>query len=227
MKIRLAVLFVFLAFAGFAAPNDVEVFSGVTVSLRLERTPELEYKYIGSNSYGSKGKLQNRNWAVIIVEFTPGYLPAKKKNTNAVAKGYPGSWLDDVTLDVAVEIPWDKNQTGMMTGECKFISIPMDGEKHVALMLIPPRMLERYMPMKGKKEYVAKNSDFKVQAIFRKGGKELGSGYFNMKSKNADDNAEYFDRLATKGNVVKNAVLPRNKTPWHLHMYDNYDLLAE
>ena len=48
-----------------------------------------------------------------------------------------------------------------------------------------------------------------------------------MKSKNADENAEYFDRLAGKGNVVKNAVLPRNKTPWYLHAYDNYDLLAE
>ena len=226
MKISALWLSLTLAATVFAAPEEI-AFSRVDVSVKLEKTPKIEFNSIGSPTYGNnKGKVQNANWVVVVVEYTPGYLPAGKKvNPKVVAKAREGAWIDDVTLDVDVEIPGERDKKTVLSGRTEFWTVQLDGRNHVALMLVPPQILERYLPLKGRSEQTVRLADIKVQAIFRnKEGKELGVGYFNCPRK-LEDAADYFQQSLAASNVIKGAVMPRHKTPWLYHQIDNYDLL--
>ena len=126
--------------AGLYAADEV-AFSRVEVSAKLEKTPKIEYGTNNSTSYSNvKMKTQNPSWVVVVVDYTPGFLPAGKKVTpKAVAKGKEGAWIDDIALDVNVEIPGEQDQVTILSGRSDIWTVQLDGRNHVAIMLIPPQ----------------------------------------------------------------------------------------
>lgn len=225
-KLLIALSFVAAAasVAPLAAAEREVAFSRIGVSVNMEKTPYVEYKGTKIDSYKTHSK--NTHWAVIVVDYYPGMVRAGKADSK-IAKSVRGGWIDDVTCEVSVEMPMDgsdKKSTGLLTGKCTLWSVALDGKIHTLLMLIPPQILDRYMPLRGASEFVAKASDFRVQVVFRdSNGSVLGEGYCNLNVKD-DQGAAYFDKLRN-GVVIKDAVLPRNKTPWAFHCFDRYDLL--
>ncbi len=209
-----------VAAIGFAAPKAVE-FGGMEVQLKVLPAPVVEFRS-KTSLHGNVSNKANREWIAIIVSFVPGV--GKKGHVKALR----GGWVDDVTLDVAVEVPMDgsggrQKTAGLFTGSCKFWSIPLDGKPHTALMFIAPQLLDRYLPLNGGK-YTEKL--FRAQAIFRASdGAELGSAYFNFND-TPKKQALYFATLASE-TVIKDAVFPREKTPWALIAPGNYDLVKE
>ena len=127
--------------AGLYAADEV-AFSRVEVSAKLEKTPKIEYGTNNSTSYSNvKMKTQNPSWVVVVVDYTPGFLPAGKKVTpKAVAKGKEGAWIDDIALDVNVEIPGEQDQVTILSGRSDIWTVQLDGRNHVAIMLIPPQI---------------------------------------------------------------------------------------
>ena len=225
-KLLIALLFVAVAASvnTLSAAEREVAFSRIGVRVDMEKTPYIEYKGTKIDSY--KTHYKNINWAVIVIDYYPGMVRAGKADSKN-AKSVKGGWIDDVTCEVSVEMPMDGNEkksTGLLTGKCKFWSVALDGKNHTAQMMIPPQILERYMPLRGGAESIARASDFRVQVIFRdSSGNILGEGYCNLNVKD-DQGAAYFDNLRS-GVVIKDAVLPRDKTPWALHCWDRYDLL--
>lgn len=212
-------------FSPLSAAESEVAFSRIGVRVSLEKTPGIEYKATKIES--SKTHSRNNQWVVIAVDYYPGVVRAGKGDKVKNARGVKGGWIDDVTCEVNVEMPMDgteKKNSGVLTGQCKLWCVALDGKIHTALMLVPPKILDRYLPMRGGSEYVAKTSDFRVQAIFRDAsGKVLGEGYCNI-NVSEDKASEYFRNLMS-GVVIKNAVFPRDKTPWAWHHWDRYDLL--
>lgn len=41
----------------------------------------------------------------------------------------------------------------VFTGKTEFMTIPVDGRRHVALMMIPPHLLDRYLPGERQQQY--------------------------------------------------------------------------
>lgn len=222
MKRILTIAMMLAAAFVFAAPKNV-IFSDVKIQLKIHAAPQVEFR--SKTSFPGNSVSANREWVMIAVSFTPGV------GNKGRAKAMRGGWVDDVMLDVAVEVPMDgvggrRKTTGLFTGSCKFWTIPLDGKPHTALMFIAPQLLDRYLPFRGSGDGKYTEKLFHVQAVFRTAdGAELGSGYFNLDG-SAKVQALYFASLANES-VVKDAVFPREKTPWALVNPENYDLVKE
>ncbi len=207
-----------------AAPEKSVSFGDVKVQVKVQSAPMVEFRS-KTSAPGTAVSQGNRDWVVIAVTFVPGV------GSKGHVKSMRGGWADDVVLDVAVELPMDiqggqKKSTGLFTGSSRFWPIPLDGKPHTALMFIPGRLLDRYLPLRGGAEGKYTEKYFRVQAVFRSAdGAELGSGYFNLEG-TPKEQALYFASLANE-TVVKDAVFPRNKTPWALLYPEHYDLLKE
>ena len=222
MKRILTIAMMLAAAFVFAAPKNV-ILGDVKVQLKIHTAPVVEFR--SKTSFPGNSIAANREWVMIAVSFVPGV------GSKGRAKAMHGAWADDVVLDVSVEVPMDgasgrRKTTGLFTGSCKFWAIPLDGKSHTALMFIAPQVLDRYLPFHngGDGKYTEKL--FRVQAVFHTAdGAELGRGYFNLDG-SAKTQALYFTSLANE-TVIKDAVFPREKTPWALVNPENYDLMKE
>ncbi len=213
-----------LAVALGAAPEGI-VFSDVAVTVKMQTAPSAEFKTKGGVPDENPAPV-NRDWAMIAVSFRPGVGKAGHG-----AKALRGAWIDDPVLDVTVEIPYGetfkgKKKSALLTGQTRFWSIPLDGKVHTALMCVPPRLLDRYLAVRGKGEVKASETMFRVQALLHgSDGAVLGEGYFNVEGKEREQQV-YFARLAGS-ETFKDAVFPRDRTPWALQNPDQYDFLKE
>ena len=118
---------VFVGMTVWAAPGvlpDEFLFTKMKLTYSRESTPSVRGD--SSRSVASvSGALRNR-WVVFYVE----YYPRISKLRNA--------WIDDITLTLTVI--FDAQSQGRMvpcvfTGKTEFMTIPVDGRRHVALML--------------------------------------------------------------------------------------------
>ncbi len=196
-----------------AAPAE-ELFTKIKVNLSTSNTPNQST----SNSTPSTSSSWRNKWLVISVEYTP--VPQEKQRH---------SWIDDASLDLRVIFNGQsdgRTQAVLFTGRSPFWTVPLDSRKHIATMMIPPQLLDRYLPSSGTASTVSTNT-FTIEAAFRdRAGTVLGIGYYGQRGWPDEKYAAYFSKL-NAGTVltVSGAILPRNRTPWALHEVDNFDLL--
>lgn len=213
------------------------VFSGVFFSALLcSGAPEIEFTRvrvsiakvntaplpnIGSMSplYGQKF---NNSWLLIYVDYMPSLTGT------ATTTRY--EWADDVTMAMTVVCSGEVNGKSVpcaFEGETRFWSIPLDGKKHSALMVIPPQILDRYLPSKGPGKKVT-TSNVAVRVRFLgKSGKYLGGGCFYISNAASDMKEAAFDEMLKSQNLLRvpGAVFSRINTPWAWGKYDQLDLI--
>ncbi len=155
-------------------------------------------------------------WAVFAVE----YHPRLENNKNA--------FIDDVILTLTVTFlaqTQGQELTGVMTGSTHFWTVPLDNRRHVATMMIPPQMLDRYLKASGSGSTV-NASTFVVRAVFSdRAGNLLGRGYYGMRGSQQAMEREFAQLIGGKSVELPNAVLSRDNTPWAPLRADNYDLI--
>lgn len=214
LKIAVAVLLLCVTFPELAAaPSGSDLFSKVKISVSSQSAPRYNES---SPTDSSTGNLRNK-WLVIAVDYTPRLSGIKDKN----------AWIDDVVLVVRLQLvssSRDRAVTYVFTGETEFWTIPLDGRKHTATMMVPPHLLDRYLPPSGVGSTVS-TSSLPVEAVFYdRTGAVIGRGQTGFKS---DAQAEEFFRNAESSRipVLEGAILPRNKTPWQWSKVDDFDLI--
>ncbi len=164
------------------------------------------------------GDLRNK-WLIIRVEFYP------KTEDNA-----RNVWIDDVVLSmkaVCVGQTGGRKVTFVFSGKTEFWTIPLDGRKHVATMMIPPHLLDRYLPVSGSASTVG-SSTFSVQAQFLdRGGQVIGEGYYPFRGTDLRAGRQWFNQLLQQKPLVEveGSLWPRNKTPWQYASIDDFDLI--
>ncbi|MDR0932877.1 MAG: hypothetical protein LBM70_07670 [Victivallales bacterium] len=199
--LALVMLFAHATYAG----NTEELFTKIKIDLSSSNPPNL--RNTGNNTtYSSSMSWRNR-WLVIAVEFTPVAPPKMRR-----------AWIDGATLSVRAmfNAPSEsKKQTHVFSGKSVFWTIPLDAKKHIATMMIPPQLLDRYLPRTGSGS-VASSSNAEVEAVFfDRDGAEIGRGYYSTKKWIVPKNAV----------EVPNSIFARNETPWSILDVDYFDLL--
>jgi len=196
-----------------AAPAE-ELFTKIKVNLSTSNPPSQGT----SNSTPSTSSSWRNKWLIISVEYTPTQQQKQRH-----------SWIDDVSLDLRAIFNGQsdgRTQAILFSGRSPFWTIPLDNRKHIATMMIPPQLLDRYLPSSGTGSTVGINT-FTIEAVFRdRAGTVLGIGYYGQRGWPDEKYAAYFSKL-NAGTVltVSGAILPRNRTPWVFHEIDNFDLL--
>ncbi len=181
----------------------------------------IDLKSAGRNPAGKddvfmiSGSGIRNKWLLIRVEYYP--------------QGKRDSWIDDVTLSmraVCTGQSGGKRVTCVFSGETKFWAIPMDGRKHTAVMMIPPQLLDRYLPVSGSGSK-AGTSTFAVQVLFLdKNGKAFAEGYYPRVTDPEVAKTSFAALLEQKPLLeIPNSIWPRNKTPWHYQSIDDMDLI--
>lgn len=241
MKSIILALLACVALPLLAADTRTVAFGGVKVDFTLEDPPQPSWRSNAAGGSTSKSKQVNQQWGVVTVEFYPGVGDAAGKKENSWRKGEISSlrsgWIDDVSLQVRVIFPTDasggrdKTVYGMFVGRTSFWSISLDAQRHVAIMLVPSQLIERYITLRagGRTERQASRSDFVVEALFlNRAGKIIGAGYYGVKAGRGQDDEAAFNELAasvTAADTIDGAVLSRDKTPWFLYNFEQYDLI--
>lgn len=196
-----------------AAPAE-ELFTKIKVNLSTSNPPSQGT----SNSTPSTTSSWRNKWLIISVEYSP--TPQEKQRH---------SWIDDASLDLRAIFNGQSDgraQAVLFTGKSPFWTIPLDSRKHIATMMIPPQLLDRYLPSSGTTSTVSTNT-FTIEAVFHdRAGTVLGIGYYGQRGWPDEKYAAYFSKL-NAGTVltVSGAILPRNRTPWAFHEIDKFDLL--
>jgi len=226
-----------------AAPQD-EVPQIGKIKIYTSKETPLRLKTESSRPHPGKTKLVNDRWLAIEVYFTPGFATTSNVRKDGGAKSLKlrtGVWADNVKMRVRVLYPLeyqgdkDKRIYGVFSGTTVFWSLPLDGKERVAIMMVPPHLLDRYLPLRsampGAKEVSAGKSEYIVEAAFFDAkGNELGYGYHNLPfgSKGYKDLVDAFDAVcgkAPKASVIEGAVWSRDKTPWGVLDFCEYDLI--
>ena len=196
------------------------------VEILPSAAPEAELRR--NVSVASKSETLNR-WLMIRVEYTV----ARSKNAAPEYRERNGKrylvhygYLDDVDLEVRVlfDTGFKVNGEavcGLFTGSVRLTAIRRDGKKHVALMFVPGKLLDRYSQSVDGAIRRLGRGDFRVEAVFGASGRELIRAYGNISGRDAFDKAirNVPDNLRIVGGV-----LPRSRTPWALLNDDNFDL---
>ncbi len=211
-----AVLLFFLCLACpkvSAAPSADDLFSRVKISVSSQSAPRGSEN---SPTNSATGNLRNK-WLVVSVDYVPKLTTVKDKS----------AWIDDVTLKMRIGLTGQSGNraiTYFLTGETEFWSIPLDGRKHTATMMVPPHLLDRYLPPSGVSSTIS-TASLPVEAVFYdRAGAVIGSGQNGFKSNEQAEEA-FSGPSAANVPVLENAILPRSKTPWQWSRVDDFDLI--
>lgn len=198
-----------------AAAEDM--FTKVKISLSSINPPN--FRNTSSNGTPSTSASWRNKWLVITVDYTP---VAPKSMRNA--------WINDVDMTVRAVFNGqsdEKSRAFYFSGVSRFWTVPLNGRKHIATMMIPPQLLDRYLPSSGSASTVNTGSTFTIEVLFQdRAGTVIGRGYYGKRGLSDAECADYFAKL--NGGVVteiSGAILPRNETPWAFLNIDEYDLL--
>lgn len=197
-----------------AAPAE-ELFTKVKITLGSNNPPSPA----ASNSTPSVSSALRNKWLIISVEYTP-VMPQKQRH----------HWIDDASMNIRAIFNGQSDtraQPILFTGRSVFRTMSLDNRKHIATMMVPPQLLDRYLPSTGSASTVNVSNTFVIEATFRdRAGTVLGVAYYGQRSWSDKAYAEYFSKL-DGGTVltVPGAIYPRDRTPWAFHDIDNYDLL--
>lgn len=197
-----------------AAPAE-ELFTKIKVYLNTSNPPSPPT----SNSTSSTTSSWRNKWLIFSIEYTP-VAPEKQRH----------AWIDDVSLDIRAIFNGQSEgraQAVLFAGRSPFWTVPLDSRKHIATMMVPPQLLDRYLPSSGTSSTVSTGSTFTVEVTFRdRAGTVLGVGYSGQRGWPDDKYAGYFSKL-NAGTVmtVPGSILPRDRTPWAFQNIDDFDLL--
>ncbi len=175
--------------------------------------------YVLSN-YDNTVPSVNSQWLAIKVTYTP---PAVKAGT-----GY--LWVDDIRMDVELMFSaryQDKPIMAYATGQVVFWSIPFDGKRHQAMMMLPPQVLQRYGDQ-SPSNYRKLKIYTRVKLTNTQNNSVIGMQIAGNSgsARDSEINAA-FNQLASPVAAVlrlPNMVLPVEKTPWRFIDIDSYDM---
>lgn len=147
------------------------------------------------------------------------YVTAKKESNTE--KG-SFQWLDDVVMECEVLLPTrstGKNKYILLTGQVTYWSICLDGKEHKEVAFISPHFLRRYAPTMKLNNKTLKETLIKI--TFKVNDAIVGGGYQDP------ERTKLFKTASTSLNLlrVKNAVLGRDKTPWHYLYMEQYEMI--
>lgn len=208
-----------LAVSAFGAPRtsaDDYFFNKVKITLQSNVTAP---NYGSDNFTGGamSNNLRNR-WSVFVID----YYPKIERNRRA--------WIDDVNLTLTVVFTAQSGGRRLpcvMSGVTRFMTVAIDGRRHTATMMIPPQLLDRYLPATGSGSSVSSGT-FVAEATFTdRNGTVIGRGFYGLRGSNEQQLAAEFARQAAVPGALKieGGILPRSSTPWRLIRPDDYDLI--
>ncbi len=214
--------------AGAATPTAAKRNKGgeIVVSdlrIRFYDTPIIQYSNINTTSKSGGGR--NR-WAMLEISYIP--LPSQLAS---------GNWYDDVTMEGTVVLNSEVKGKGdtlyiVFSGQTRFFTIQADGQTHFAMLLIPPKLMDRYFVANknfAESMFLAASIEF-----YGPGRTPLGEGYWvNGFIKKESDVAKarafvqkfsqnYSDVVRLRGGLYS-----KEKTPWAGSNYDFYDLIYD
>jgi hypothetical protein len=112
----------------------------------------------------------------------------------------------------------------MFTGGVGFHTVQRDGKRHLVLLFIPAKLIDRCSQYpNGNIRKVAKG-DFLVEAVFSVNGRELSKDYWGAGGRRGFAEAL---NMVPENMVYPGWVFPRSQTPWALVGADNFDLEKE
>lgn len=206
-----------MAFGAGELPDEF-LFNRVKLTYSSENTPTARAGTTGSVA-SAKGALHNR-WVVFSVDYYPNHKISKTRN----------AWVDDVTLTLRAVfdgISQGRKVTCVFSGKTEFMTIPIDGRRHVALMMIPPQLLDRYLPPGGSGSTISGNT-ISAEAVFTDSdGKIAGIGFCNVKGSSLAQQRQAFAKmLQGKSNIVRDGViLSKDESPWRWIDFSDYDYI--
>lgn len=218
--------FLLMVFPALSRGGDL-IDDRLDVELNLSEVPQIEYKKGGS--LAPRADSVNR-WLVIKVGFT-----VKKSSAVPVVKSgkvpevfFNGS-VDDVELSIRVLLNTplkieQKDVRCLFSGRTEFYSLCRDGKKHLAVMFVPAKLIDRCNIGGDGGVRQASKKDFVAEAVISKAGKVLARGYCNTSGKKAFENMvlEVPESLRIVGGVF-----PRSRTPWAWIDFERFDLEKE
>ena len=211
-----------LMLAGTCLFAQKNLIGRVEVSLKLINPPEIEYRRVGEIS----PKVQSVNrWLMVKSEFTVKREQAvpKYRGGNMVFAGFADNVIMSVRVlfDTGFKIG-DRGVYCLYTGSTEFYALQCDGKKHLAVMFIPAKLLDRYSRNKDGSVRRAGEKEFKAEVVFSRAGKVLDRAYCNISGGSRAFEEEC--RSVPENLRVVGGVFPRSRTPWALFDADNFDL---
>ncbi len=191
--------------------------------IRFYDTPLLQYSNINTSAKSGSGRAK---WAML--EIT--YLPL----ASSLA---PAGWYDDVTMEGTVVLNSETRGKGntlyvVFSGKTRFFTIQADGKSHFAMLLIPPKLMDRYyITNKNFSDtmFVAASVEFYGPGRVLLGEGYWSNGYIKKESDVAKARAlmqkfsqDYSDVIRLRGGLYS-----KEKTPWAGSNYDYYDLIYD
>jgi hypothetical protein len=205
-----------------ASDNAVQI---KDLKLQLELTHAPDISYHNYKAFAPETPSVNK-WVMLRVEFVPERKRVSEYVSVKNVKVSVPAWADDVKLDAKVLF-----DTGMVRGGKKYVlftgktvswSIRQDGERHLALMFIPAKQIDRYfVPVSGSK---VSAKSFKAVVEMSAGGKVLKRAFYDVIGGTDAVRMRNFDKLAAQSPKIADAVISRSRSPWALLAPDNFDL---
>jgi len=199
---RLLLTVLLVAFCCSMQAADDDLFKKVKVTITFINPPNNRPAGLPSTSI-----TQYNKWAMIQADFYPKLDNLKD------------AWIDSPVMAVTVALKSDNPNSGiLLTGKTNFQTIRMDGKKHIAVMFVPGKILDRYLPASVStinSSYIEAKVEFTDRA-----NKVIGSGFSGSEKK--------YDELSGQNpKMIENVVLPLNKSPWGYGGTDDFDLIKE
>lgn len=216
---RLILLITSFTFLSLTAvgQSGKKLISDVKVSTDYLDTPSIAVAGLKDDS--KKQNWTGARWLVINVEFTTG--------TKGVKSPRP-EWLDDLRIDAVALIPsyYDgKEVSALLFGTQRLWSVPIDGGKHRARLLVPPVVLARYY--KGSEKLSKAYKEIPVMVKLKtKDQREIGVGTYSAKRIQENETIKIFEKTMQSLNILKiqKSIFPVEKTPWAFVEYDHLDM---
>jgi len=205
--------FPLLTFAQTSGKNEDPI-----VKLLLKETPNIKFANEANIEKGGTSK-----WLVVEVEFV---ATEKKVSRDKY------SWIDNLRVQFDILIPSTYNGKpvyALLSGETIYWGIPLDGKQHLIDGFVPPQVLHRYL-RDGVKLSKTVLDDFDARISLYTKDKRLLARYYNVKKANGvGEVSRRFDQAedgVTGGVIrVKDAIYPRNKSPWQYVSFGSMDLI--
>lgn len=197
------------------------------VELQESDAPQVDYKK--GVSFTPRNGPDNK-WLVILVEFeTKKGFSVPVMEAGKRGRVFFGGSVDDIVLSIRVlmDTPVKRNQRTvrvLFTGSTEFYSIRCDGKKHLAVMFIPAKLIDRYAVSSEGNVKRLSNNDFAVEAVMSRSGTVIARGYRNVKG--IRDFEEMLREVPENLKIV-GGVFPRSRTPWAWADFDGFDLEKE
>ncbi len=203
--------------------SDRSVFAKIKVELQFEKPPVPTVSKMTHNP--SIRVVADPQWLVVRVY----YYPQGPRNNSQNQSTY----LDGVKMQIAMTFPLSRGNTdklGMFKGGQTMWTVYCNGKAHLAMMMIPPQLLQRYVYVLDGDAgvHVPARTDLKAEVVFfDRNDRELGRGYYGVAGNSAKQ-AENFAQLVRRvpaSCVIDGAFMERTATPWSCLAPDQFDLV--